>query len=101
MYHSVSTNIDYGIDRSPDEVINVTYETRDFLPEVRVEFGPVSPIRTFIDTAEANYLMLALATALFDAGKIDMDTAERLSYLSNITLQDPREYEQAAADGAF
>lgn len=47
--------------------------------------------------AVMNDLIVDMARALFDSGKMTMEAAEHLSYLSNIVLRDPDEAMQAAA----
>lgn len=53
---------------------------------------------TYLTVAEAEQIIVAITEHLFDTGAMTMRTAERLSYLSNIVLQDPHDAMAAAAD---
>ena len=73
-------------------IINDTTRER----EISIDLGRQGVLSFTYEAA--NPLLVAIVERMFDADAIDMATAERLSYLSNIVLRDPHDAMAAAAD---
>jgi hypothetical protein len=79
----------------PVTVMPIKYETEP-LTSLTLRWGALNgSIRIPFKNMQA--LIIEMAERMYDEGCMDMSTAERLQYLSNVVLMDAREYAEVVA----